>query len=49
MPLNPADPAYLSFEQEALPVAEERGIGHPGHQKHGQRGPASAMYTCATA
>ncbi|MGC2403884.1 MAG: aldo/keto reductase [Acidobacteriaceae bacterium] len=27
MPLNPADPAYLSFEKMVLPVAVERGMG----------------------
>jgi predicted aldo/keto reductase-like oxidoreductase len=27
MPLNPADPAYLSFEKAVLPVAVERGLG----------------------
>lgn len=27
MPLHAADPAYLSFEKEALPAARERGIG----------------------
>jgi predicted aldo/keto reductase-like oxidoreductase len=27
MPLNAADPAYLSFERNVLPVAVERGIG----------------------
>jgi uncharacterized protein len=27
MPLNPADPAYLSFEKLVLPVAIERGMG----------------------
>lgn len=27
MPLHAADPAYLSFEKTALPVAQERGIG----------------------
>jgi predicted aldo/keto reductase-like oxidoreductase len=27
MPLNPADPAYLSFEKTVLPVAVERGLG----------------------
>ncbi len=27
MPLNPADPAYLSFEKSVLPVAVERGMG----------------------
>lgn len=27
MPLNPADPSYLSFEKMVLPVAVERGMG----------------------
>ena len=27
MPLNPADPAYLSFEKMVLPAAVERGLG----------------------
>ena len=27
MPLNPADPSYLSFEKTVLPVAVERGMG----------------------
>lgn len=27
MPLNPADPGYLSFEKQVLPVAVERGMG----------------------
>jgi aryl-alcohol dehydrogenase-like predicted oxidoreductase len=27
MPLNPADPSYLSFEKLVLPVAVERGVG----------------------
>ena len=27
MPLNPADPGYLSFEKMVLPVAVERGMG----------------------
>jgi hypothetical protein len=30
MPLNPADPAYLSFEKMVLPVAMERGMGIQG-------------------
>lgn len=30
MPLNPADPSYLSFEKIVLPVAVERGIGIQG-------------------
>jgi hypothetical protein len=27
MPLNPADPSYLSFEKTVLPVAVQRGLG----------------------
>lgn len=27
MPLNPADPSYLSFEKNVLPVAVARGMG----------------------
>lgn len=27
MPMNPADPSYLSFEKNVLPVAVERGMG----------------------
>src|SRR5881227_2051653 len=30
MPLNPADPAYLSFEKMVLPVAVQRGMGIQG-------------------
>lgn len=30
MPLNPADPSYLSFEKVVLPVAVERGMGIQG-------------------
>ena len=30
MPLHPADPSYLSFEQLVLPVARERGLGIQG-------------------
>jgi uncharacterized protein len=30
MPLNPADPAYLSFEKDVLPVAVQRGMGIQG-------------------
>jgi predicted aldo/keto reductase-like oxidoreductase len=30
MPFNPADPAYLSFENLVLPVAVERGMGIQG-------------------
>ncbi|HYZ83510.1 MAG TPA: aldo/keto reductase [Bryobacteraceae bacterium] len=30
MPLHPADPHYLSFEKEVLPIAIERGMGIQG-------------------
>ena len=30
MPLNPADPSYLSFEKTVLPVAVQRGMGIQG-------------------
>jgi predicted aldo/keto reductase-like oxidoreductase len=30
MPLNPADPSYLSFESNVLPVAVKRGMGIQG-------------------
>lgn len=30
MPLNPADPGYLSFEKDVLPIAVERGMGIQG-------------------
>jgi uncharacterized protein len=30
MPLNPADPSYLSFEKNVLPVARDRGMGIQG-------------------
>jgi uncharacterized protein len=30
MPLNAADPAYLSFEKNVLPIAVERGMGIQG-------------------
>jgi predicted aldo/keto reductase-like oxidoreductase len=30
MPLNPADPSYLSFEKLVLPVAVQRGLGIQG-------------------
>lgn len=30
MPLNPADPGYLSFEKDVLPVAVKRGMGIQG-------------------
>jgi predicted aldo/keto reductase-like oxidoreductase len=30
MPLNPADPSYLSFEQQVLPEARKQGLGIQG-------------------
>lgn len=30
MPLNPADPSYLSFEKQVLPIAVQRGMGIQG-------------------
>jgi predicted aldo/keto reductase-like oxidoreductase len=30
MPLHPADPSYLSFEKQVLPIAIERGMGIQG-------------------
>ena len=30
MPLNPADPGYLSFEKMVLPIAVQRGMGIQG-------------------
>lgn len=38
MPLNPADPAYLSFEKNVLPVAVERGMGIQGMKSTGNAG-----------
>jgi predicted aldo/keto reductase-like oxidoreductase len=38
MPLNPADPAYLSFEKIVLPVAVERGMGIQGMKSTGNAG-----------
>jgi uncharacterized protein len=35
MPLNPADPSYLSFEKNVLPVAVERGMGIQGMKSTG--------------
>ena len=34
MPLNPADPSYLSFEKDVLPVAVAAGHGNPGYEEH---------------
>jgi len=38
MPLNPADPSYLSFEKMVLPVAVERGIGIQAMKSTGNAG-----------
>src|SRR5579864_7895762 len=38
MPLNPADPSYLSFEKQVLPVAVERGMGIQGMKSTGNAG-----------
>lgn len=35
MPLNPADPGYLSFEKDVLPVAVARGLGIQGMKSTG--------------
>src|SRR5687767_10984254 len=35
MPLNPADPGYLSFEKDVLPVAVARGMGIQGMKATG--------------
>ena len=35
MPLNPADPSYLSFEKNVLPVAVERRLGIQGMKSTG--------------
>jgi predicted aldo/keto reductase-like oxidoreductase len=35
MPLNPADPSYLSFEKNVLPVAVSRGMGIQGMKSTG--------------
>ncbi len=38
MPLNPADPSYLSFEQKVLPIAVQRGLGIQGMKSTGNAG-----------
>jgi predicted aldo/keto reductase-like oxidoreductase len=44
MPLNPADPSYLSFEQKVLPVAVERGLGIQGMKSTGNAGLLGEVY-----
>jgi predicted aldo/keto reductase-like oxidoreductase len=38
MPMNPADPSYLSFEKMVLPVAVERGMGIQAMKSTGDSG-----------
>jgi predicted aldo/keto reductase-like oxidoreductase len=44
MPLNPADPAYLSFEKMVLPVAVERGMGIQGMKSTANAGLLSELH-----
>jgi len=44
MPLNPADPHYLSFEKQVLPVAVERGMGIQAIKSTANAGLLSAMH-----
>ncbi len=43
MPLNPADPHYLSFEKEVLPIAIQRGMGIQGMKSTGNAKLLSAL------
>lgn len=44
MPLNPADPSYLSFEKMVLPVAAGRGMGIQGMKSTGNAGLLSEVH-----
>lgn len=44
MPLNPADPSYLSFEKMVLPVAVERGMGIQGMKSTANAGLLSGIH-----
>src|SRR5450759_4111827 len=44
MPLNPADPSYLSFEKMVLPVAIERGMGIQAMKSTGNAGLLSELH-----
>jgi predicted aldo/keto reductase-like oxidoreductase len=44
MPLNAADPSYLSFEKMVLPVAVERGMGIQGMKSTGNAGLLSDVH-----
>jgi predicted aldo/keto reductase-like oxidoreductase len=44
MPLNPADPSYLSFEKMVLPVAVERGLGIQGMKSTANAGLLSKIH-----
>jgi len=50
MPLNPADPSYLSFEKMVLPKAVERGLGIQAMKSTGNAGLLSdlALKECLT-
>src|SRR5581483_1099056 len=44
MPLNPADPSYLSFEKMVLPVAVQRGLGIQGMKSTANAGLLSEIH-----
>ncbi|MCC6361912.1 MAG: aldo/keto reductase [Bryobacterales bacterium] len=44
MPLNPADPSYLSFEKMVLPVAVQRGMGIQGMKSTANAGLLSGIH-----
>jgi predicted aldo/keto reductase-like oxidoreductase len=44
MPLNPADPSYLSFEKMVLPVAVSRGMGIQGMKSTANAGLLSSLH-----
>ena len=44
MPLNPADPHYLSFEKQVLPIAVERGMGIQAIKSTANAGLLSVMH-----
>ena len=44
MPLNPADPSYLSFEKSVLPVAAARGMGIQAMKSTGNAGLLSDIH-----
>jgi predicted aldo/keto reductase-like oxidoreductase len=44
MPLNPADPHYLSFEKQVLPIAVQRGMGIQAIKSTANAGLLSVMH-----